>query len=91
MKAAAAERSLVEANMKVDGLETEVAALKTLVLTSTPARPNRHRMHSKNDSRCQCYQNFFGRNVLVFVISYRVFVQGSITEGEGSVWLTSLN
>jgi len=38
IKTAAAEKSLHEANMKIDGLETEVAALKTLVLTSTPAR-----------------------------------------------------
>lgn len=28
--------------MKIDGLETEVAALKTLVLTSTPSQPNKH-------------------------------------------------
>ena len=28
--------------MKVEGLETEVAALKTLVLTSTPSQPNKH-------------------------------------------------
>ena len=27
---------------KIDGLETEVAALKTLVITSTPAMPNKH-------------------------------------------------
>lgn len=38
VKAAAAEKSLFEAKMKIEGLETEVAALKTLVLTSTPAR-----------------------------------------------------
>jgi len=39
---AAAERALKEADMKVDGLETEVTALKALVLTSTPSQPNRH-------------------------------------------------
>ena len=33
---------MAEANMKVEGLETEVAALKTLVLTSTPSQPNKH-------------------------------------------------
>merc|ERR1712183_611828 len=27
---------------QVDGLQTEVAALKTLVITSTPSMPNRH-------------------------------------------------
>ena len=52
VRAAASEKSLIEADMKIDGLETEVAALKTLVLTSTPARPNRHLLHAKNDPRC---------------------------------------
>ncbi len=42
VKQASAEKQLVEANMKVDGLETEVSALKTLVLTSTPSQPNKH-------------------------------------------------
>ena len=42
VKRASAEKSVVESNMKIDGLETEVAALKTLVLTSTPSQPNRH-------------------------------------------------
>ncbi len=28
--------------MKIDGLETEVSALKALVLTSTPSQPNKH-------------------------------------------------
>ena len=31
VKAASSERGLMEAEMKIDGLETEVAALKTLV------------------------------------------------------------
>jgi len=42
VKAAQAEKSLAESNMQIDGLETEVAALKTLVITSTPAMPNKH-------------------------------------------------
>merc|ERR1719210_1045774 len=42
VKRASAEKYLAESNMKIDGLETEVAALKTLVLTSTPSQPNRH-------------------------------------------------
>ena len=42
VKRASAEKFLAESNMKIDGLETEVAALKTLVLTSTPSQPNRH-------------------------------------------------
>jgi len=42
VRAAASERSMEEAAMKIDGLETEVAALKDLVLTSTPSKPNKH-------------------------------------------------
>lgn len=42
VRAAASERNLEEAEMKVEGLETEVAALKDMVLTSTPSKPNRH-------------------------------------------------
>ncbi|CAH0561484.1 unnamed protein product [Brassicogethes aeneus] len=41
-KAAAAEKSLKESQMKVDVLTAEVSALKTLVLTSTPSHPNPH-------------------------------------------------
>ncbi|EEB09970.1 RAB3A-interacting protein, putative [Pediculus humanus corporis] len=41
-KQAAAEKSLMESQMKVDVLTAEVVALKTLVLTSTPSRPNPH-------------------------------------------------
>ncbi len=29
----------------MDGLQTEVSALKALVITSTPAKPNRHTHH----------------------------------------------
>lgn len=39
---ATAERLLEESRMKAEVLAAEVAALKTLVLTSTPARPNPH-------------------------------------------------
>ncbi|KAL1509657.1 hypothetical protein ABEB36_004363 [Hypothenemus hampei] len=41
-KQAAAEKALKEGQMKVDVLTAEVAALKTLVLTSTPSSPNPH-------------------------------------------------
>ncbi|XP_072398603.1 guanine nucleotide exchange factor for Rab-3A-like [Diabrotica undecimpunctata] len=41
-KQAAAEKALRESQMKVDVLTAEVAALKTLVLTSTPSSPNPH-------------------------------------------------
>ncbi|CAH2007520.1 unnamed protein product [Acanthoscelides obtectus] len=41
-KQAASEKALKESQMKVDVLTAEVAALKTLVLTSTPSSPNPH-------------------------------------------------
>lgn len=42
VKQAAAEKALNESQMKVEVLSAEVAALKTLVLTSTPSMPNPH-------------------------------------------------
>jgi Rab-3A-interacting protein len=39
---AQAEKALKESQMKVEVLQAEVAALKTLVITSTPSRPNPH-------------------------------------------------
>ncbi|XP_047003604.1 guanine nucleotide exchange factor for Rab-3A-like [Schistocerca americana] len=50
VKQAAAERSLKESQMQVEVLMAEVAALKTLVLTSTPSRPNPH-LHPQIDNR----------------------------------------
>nr|XP_023675444.1 guanine nucleotide exchange factor for Rab-3A isoform X6 [Paramormyrops kingsleyae] len=44
VKQAAAEKQLKEAQGKIDVLQAEVTALKTLVLTSTPSSPNRQ-MH----------------------------------------------
>jgi len=41
VKRAQAEKALAESEMKVDGLETEVSALKALVITSTPSHPNK--------------------------------------------------
>uniref|UniRef100_A0A3P8U411 RAB3A interacting protein like 1 n=1 Tax=Amphiprion percula TaxID=161767 RepID=A0A3P8U411_AMPPE len=41
VKQAAAEKQLKEAQGKIDVLQAEVTALKTLVLTSTPSSPNR--------------------------------------------------
>ncbi|XP_075530526.1 uncharacterized protein LOC142563795 [Dermacentor variabilis] len=42
MKQAGAEKRLQEATLKVEVLQAEVSALKALVLTSTPSRPNTH-------------------------------------------------
>ncbi|XP_052322731.1 guanine nucleotide exchange factor for Rab-3A-like [Oncorhynchus keta] len=41
VKQAAAEKQLKEAQGKIDVLQAEVSALKTMVLTSTPSSPNR--------------------------------------------------
>jgi len=50
VKRAQAEKALAESEMKVDGLETEVSALKALVITSTPSHPNlsHHRATADN-------------------------------------------
>lgn len=50
MRQATAERALKESQMQVEVLTAEVSALKTLVLTSTPSRPNPH-LHPQIDSR----------------------------------------
>ncbi|PSN46082.1 hypothetical protein C0J52_02260, partial [Blattella germanica] len=50
VRQANAERSLKESQMQVEVLTAEVAALKTLVLTSTPSRPNPH-LHPQIDPR----------------------------------------
>nr|CAD7402888.1 unnamed protein product [Timema cristinae] len=48
VRQAAAEKSFKESQMQVEVLVAEVAALKTLVLTSTPSRPNPH-LHPQID------------------------------------------
>lgn len=69
IKQAAAERALKESTMKVDVLTAEVAALKTLVLTSTPSKPNLH-LHGQCPSKIKednslvssCGSSFFKKN-----------------------------
>merc|ERR1711983_499272 len=46
IKRAQAEKALAESEMKVDGLETEVSALKALVITSTPSMSSKHQPQS---------------------------------------------
>ena len=50
VRQANAEKSLKESQMQIEVLTAEVAALKTLVLTSTPSRPNPH-LHPQIDPR----------------------------------------
>ncbi|RZF38816.1 hypothetical protein LSTR_LSTR000519 [Laodelphax striatellus] len=56
---AAAEKSLKESYMQIDVLTAEVAALKTLVLTSTPSRPNPH-LHPQIDPKSKDEQSSNG-------------------------------
>ncbi|XP_075234372.1 guanine nucleotide exchange factor for Rab-3A-like isoform X2 [Lycorma delicatula] len=50
MRQAAAEKALKESLMQIEVLTAEVSALKTLVLTSTPSRPNPH-LHPQIDPK----------------------------------------
>lgn len=52
VRQATAERLLEESRMKSEVLAAEVAALKTLVLTSTPSRPNPH-LHPQIDTKAR--------------------------------------
>lgn len=56
LRQATAEKLLEESRMKAEVLAAEVAALKTLVLTSTPARPNPH-LHPQIDTKSRSSQN----------------------------------
>ncbi|XP_054259974.1 guanine nucleotide exchange factor for Rab-3A-like [Macrosteles quadrilineatus] len=49
---AAAEKALRESTMQVEVLTAEVTALKTLVLTSTPSKPNPH-LHPQIDPKAK--------------------------------------
>ncbi|KAI5732472.1 hypothetical protein M8J76_000643 [Diaphorina citri] len=60
MRHATSEKLLRESKLQVDVLSAEVSALKTLVLTSTPSRPNPHlhpQIESKNSSGKEDGQN----------------------------------
>ncbi|XP_065050971.1 guanine nucleotide exchange factor for Rab-3A-like [Rhopilema esculentum] len=59
-KQASAEMQLKEAQMKMDGLEAEVAALKLLVITSTPSNPGKkgHRRSPSADQICSDCQTY---------------------------------
>lgn len=56
VRQANSEKLLRESKLQVDVLSAEVSALKTLVLTSTPSRPNPHlhpQIESKHSSKEQ--------------------------------------
>uniref|UniRef100_A0A674GHT1 Ferritin heavy chain 1 n=1 Tax=Taeniopygia guttata TaxID=59729 RepID=A0A674GHT1_TAEGU len=61
-KQAAAEKQLREARGKIDMLQAEVTALKTLVITSTPSSPNRE-LHPQLQSPSKAgFRKGHGRN-----------------------------
>ena len=62
VKQVSSEKALAEATMKIDGLETEVAALKTMVLTSTPSQPNKHLHPQLNCGKKGSSKNIKGHN-----------------------------
>lgn len=61
VKRTAAERALRECLMQVDVLTAEVTALKTLVLTSTPSKPNLH-LHNKDSTPTQSGNGFLKKH-----------------------------
>ncbi|GLV37290.1 hypothetical protein CBL_10743 [Carabus blaptoides fortunei] len=60
VRQAAAERALKESHMQVEVLTAEVVALKALVLTSTPSRPNPH-LHPQIGNKDETGANLFTR------------------------------
>ncbi|XP_035224586.1 guanine nucleotide exchange factor for Rab-3A-like [Stegodyphus dumicola] len=58
VKQAYAEKMLKEANLKIEVLQAEVQALKTLVITSTPSMPNPH-LHPQIDKRHNGVRSLF--------------------------------
>ena len=61
---ATAEKKLHEAQLKLDGLQAEVAALKVLVLTSTPSNPGKrgHKRAPSAGQICQSCETYHTEN-----------------------------
>ncbi len=54
------EKALKEARLQIEGLQAEVSALKTLVLTSTPSNPNLSHHHgTSSPSKCDIFGSSF--------------------------------
>lgn len=69
---AAAEKAVRESYMQVDVLTAEVAALKTLVLTSTPSRPNPH-LHPQIDPKAKEDASTNGTRSYFILFTYSQF------------------
>ena len=69
LRRASAERLLEESRMKSEMLAAEVMALKTLVLTSTPARPNPH-LHPQIANGCTASHSV----IFLFALFYSIFL-----------------
>lgn len=67
MRQAGAEKALKESQMQIDVLIAEVAALKALVLTSTPSMPNPHlhpQIANKDETGMYTNSNLFNKLLL---------------------------
>nr|XP_056708136.1 guanine nucleotide exchange factor for Rab-3A isoform X2 [Euleptes europaea] len=83
-KQAASEKQLREARGKIDMLQAEVTALKTLVITSTPSSPNRE-LHPQLQSPSKtAFRKGHGRNKSTSSTVVTATSQGTPSEPAGS-------
>ncbi|KAM6068999.1 guanine nucleotide exchange factor for Rab-3A isoform 5-T5 [Theristicus caerulescens] len=102
-KQAASEKQLREARGKIDMLQAEVTALKTLVITSTPSSPNRElhpqlqspskavfrKGHGRNKSTSSAMVSAASQNVTPEPVSHECKEVDSILFAEFQAWKES--
>ncbi|XP_064921652.1 guanine nucleotide exchange factor for Rab-3A isoform X6 [Columba livia] len=102
-KQAASEKQLREARGKIDMLQAEVTALKTLVITSTPSSPNRElhpqlqspskavfrKGHGRNKSTSSAMVSAISQNVTPEPVSHERKEVDSILFAEFQAWKES--
>ncbi|XP_075611553.1 guanine nucleotide exchange factor for Rab-3A isoform X4 [Balearica regulorum gibbericeps] len=102
-KQAASEKQLREARGKIDMLQAEVTALKTLVITSTPSSPNRElhpqlqspskavfrKGHGRNKSTSSAVVSAASQNVTPEPVSHECKEVDSILFAEFQAWKES--
>ncbi|XP_065694439.2 guanine nucleotide exchange factor for Rab-3A isoform X4 [Patagioenas fasciata] len=102
-KQAASEKQLREARGKIDMLQAEVTALKTLVITSTPSSPNRElhpqlqspskavfrKGHGRNKSTSSAMVSAINQNVTPEPVSHERKEVDSILFAEFQAWKES--
>ncbi|XP_019370393.1 PREDICTED: guanine nucleotide exchange factor for Rab-3A isoform X4 [Gavialis gangeticus] len=99
-KQAASEKQLREARGKIDMLQAEVTALKTLVITSTPSSPNRElhpqlqsptkavfrKGHGRNKSTSSAVGTATGQSLLLEPVNHEYKEVDAILFAEFQVW-----